>query len=97
MTLNNDLGWLIGYAKTFVLSYSGMVVLGVFVFIFGRKRIKHVNIFMKILIMILWPLFLDIQFIIDTAALFARNLGWKTIPHDDQTSIDKMNNLGNEQ
>ena len=57
--------------------------------------IKNVSFIKKVLISILWPLFLSIQFIMDIQALFSKNLGWKPIPHNDQTSFEHVNQKEN--
>ena len=60
-------------------------------FVIERKRIKNVSVARKILISVLWPLFLLIRIPIDAQALFSRHLGWKPIPHKDQTTFELVN------
>ena len=57
-------------------------------FIAAGKRVQGVSIFKKIILCILWPLFLFLQFPIDIQAFFSKNLGWKTIPHSDNTKVE---------
>jgi hypothetical protein len=40
----------------------------------------------------MWPIFLLIQLPMDVQAFFSRNLGWKPIPHNDQTTFEHVNN-----
>lgn len=96
MNLVFNQSYLFSNARTTILGYFGMVFMAILCFIMGRKKIRHVNIFLKIALIILWPLFLAIQFLIDIHALFVRNLAWKTIPHKDDTDIEKLKNAGNE-
>ena len=67
-----------------------MLALAIIVFIVCRKRIFHVSLGKKILVSLVWPLFLMIQFPIDFVAMCSRNLGWKVIPHDDKTTINTL-------
>jgi len=96
MNLVFNQSYLFSNARTIIMGYFGMVFMAILCFIMGRKKIRHVNFFLKIALIILWPLFLAIQFLIDIHALFVRNLAWKTIPHKDDTDIEKLKNAGNE-
>ncbi len=81
MFLSNGLAY--GWLRSVISSYILTSLCAVFIFILERKRIRGVSFVNKILITLLWPLFLLIQFPIDIQALFSRNLGWKPIPHGD--------------
>ena len=84
-------GLLVATLKSGLISYV-FLVLGAFVIYFTeRKRIKNVSVPMKILVALLWPIFLLIQLPIDLQAFFSKNLGWKPIPHADQTSFEHVN------
>ena len=83
-------GALWGLARSTAGSYFGMLFMAIVVFIVCRKRIFHVSLGKKILISLVWPLFLMIQFPIDFVAMCSRNLGWKVIPHDDKTTIHTL-------
>ena len=85
---NQGVAW--GAIRSVGGSYVGMVALAVIVFIVCRKRIFHVSFGKKILISLLWPLFLMIQFPIDFVALCSKGLGWKVIPHGDSTTIHTL-------
>ena len=77
--------------KSGAASFFPTFASAVLIFIMQRKRIPGVSLGKKILIALLWPLFLGIQLPIDVVAFFSRNLGWKPIPHKDQTSFDHVN------
>ena len=66
------------------------LLLGFLTFIVEHKRIKNISLGLKILSALCWPLFLAIQFIIDIQAVLSRNLGWKPIPHKDDTRIHNL-------
>ncbi len=85
---NQGVAW--GAIRSFVGSYIGMVLLAVIVFIVCRKRIFHVSFGMKVLISLVWPLFLMLQFPIDFVAMCSKGLGWKVIPHADATTIHSL-------
>ncbi len=76
--------------------YNFMMILGaITIFVVERKRIMKVSFVKKALVSLLWPLFLFLQFPMDYQALFSRNLGWKPIPHNDQTSFEHVNQKEN--
>ena len=79
------------WLRSGVLSYLVMVLSAVVIFIIERKRIKGVSLGHKIAIALTWPIFIAIQFIMDVQALFSTHLGWKPIPHSDQTSFENVN------
>ena len=82
--------WLRYLLASYIVSAVGAIV----IFIAERKRIKNVSLWHKILITLTWPVFLGIQCIMDVQAFFLRNLGWKPIPHSDQTKFDHVNDTG---
>ncbi|MCR5231551.1 MAG: hypothetical protein K6B64_02790, partial [Acholeplasmatales bacterium] len=96
LLFNQNSAYLFSSLRTLLLGYFGMVFMAILCFIMGRKKIRHVNFFLKIALIIIWPAFLAIQFLIDIHALFVRNLAWKTIPHADDTNIEKLKDAGNE-
>lgn len=83
--INN--GYLFHAIRTLIFSYTSTVIMAIILFIAEHKRIGKVNFFLKVAICLLWPLFVFIQFPIDLQALFAKNLGWKPIPHGDKKSM----------
>ena len=79
--------WLVSGA----LSYVPTLISAVLIFVLQRDRIRGVSFGKKVLIALTWPLFLGIQLPIDVVAFLSRNLGWKPIPHKDQTTFDHVN------
>lgn len=84
-------GMLCYWLRTSIISYITIVVSAIVIFIVERKRIKNVRLINKILISLTWPVFLAIQFPMDVQALLSKNLGWKPIPHQDQTQFEHVN------
>lgn len=84
-------GMLFSWIRSALISYGVMVLMAITVFIADRKRIKGVSLPKKVLITLFWPIFLYIQLPIDLQAFFSRNLGWKPIPHNDNTSFEQVN------
>ena len=84
-------GVLFHWLRSAVFSTVSMWACGLVIFVAERKRIKGVSLWHKILISLFWPLFIFIQFPMDVQALFSRNLGWKPIPHSDQTTFENVN------
>ncbi|MBR3289233.1 MAG: glycosyltransferase family 2 protein, partial [Clostridia bacterium] len=84
-------GALFSWMRSALISYGTMLLMAIVVFIADRKRIRGVGLIKKILITLLWPFFLYIQLPIDIQAFFSPHLGWKPIPHDDDTSHDEVN------
>ncbi|MBP5208572.1 MAG: glycosyltransferase family 2 protein [Clostridia bacterium] len=89
--LFTSMGLLFIWAKSAILSFAVMLLTAIVVFIIERKRIKGVSFGRKVLIALMWPVFLFIQLPIDVQAFFSRNLGWKPIPHSDQTTFEHVN------
>ncbi|MBQ6552365.1 MAG: glycosyltransferase family 2 protein [Clostridia bacterium] len=84
-------GLLFSFARSSLYSTAVMMLIAITVFIVERKRIKGVSFFKKVLITLFWPVFLFIQLPMDIQAFFSRNLGWKPIPHSDQTKFEHVN------
>lgn len=87
------LAWLKGFGIACLTSYITCAISAILIFILERKRVKNVSFFKKVIMTLVWPLFLFIQFPIDVVALFNRNCGWKTIPHDDTTDFETLNEV----
>ena len=96
MNLIFNQSYLLDLSRTLIIGYCSTAIMAILCFIALRKRIRHVNFFLKIALILIWPFFLGIQFIIDIHALFVRNLEWKTIPHKDKTNISSINKSGNQ-
>ena len=73
------------------ISYGMTALTGVLLYIIERKRIPHVKLHTKIFSVLLWPIFIFLSVPMEIVALFAKNLGWKPIPHNDTTDFDKLN------
>ncbi len=84
LNLFKSLGW------TLLTSYITLALSTILLFILERKRIKNVSFIKKVAIVLLFPIFMGLQFPIDVVALFSRNLTWKTIPHTDTTSVEML-------
>lgn len=84
-------GFLFNMLRNGAVSYLTTAVSAIVIFVIERRRIKNVSFLHKVLITLFWPLFLAIQFPMDVQALFSRKLGWKPIPHSDQTTFDRVN------
>ena len=81
---------LTGLGWTTITGLGGLILNAIAIFVLERKRIHGVSLPRKILLCLLWPFFIMIQFPIDVVAVFSKNLSWKTIPHDDTTTIDEL-------
>jgi cellulose synthase/poly-beta-1,6-N-acetylglucosamine synthase-like glycosyltransferase len=84
-------GLLFSWIKSTLISLASMLLMAALIFIIERKRIHGVSFMRKVLITLCWPLFLLIQLPMDVQALFSRHLGWKPIPHKDQTKFENVN------
>lgn len=76
---------------TMLTGYITFAISALILFIVERKRIHNVSLIKKIGIILTFPLFMGMQFIIDFVALCgSRDLTWKTIPHNDTTSVEML-------
>ena len=91
MNLWTSSGMLFALLRSAMISGAVMMLTAVIIFIIERRRIKGVSFLKKVLITLLWPVFLFIQLPMDVQAFFSRNLGWKPIPHNDQTKFEHVN------
>ena len=82
--------YLFSLARTFIFYYIGTTLWGFLTFIVEHKRIKNISIGLQILASFSWSSFLIIQFLIDIQAVLSKNLGWKPIPHKDDTRIHNL-------
>ena len=71
--------------------YTVTVLSTILLYILEKKRIGPMPIGLKIASVFLWPIFLFVSFPSEVVALFARNLGWKPIPHTDTTDCHALN------
>ncbi len=84
------LNWAIDFAKNVAWYYVIMVLAGIILIIAEHKRIKHVNFFVMLGAILLWPLFLFISIPLEFLCIFIKNVGWKTIPHKHATTIENI-------
>ena len=87
-------GLVFALLRSAIASAAVTLLTAIIIFIIERKRIHGVGFFRKVLITLLWPIFLLIQLPMDVQAFFSRNLGWKPIPHNDQTKFEHVNQTG---
>lgn len=83
-------GVLFNLARSALSGAASMMLVAILLFIIEHKRIHGVHPIRKVLIVLLFPLFMGIQFLIYTQAFFSRHLGWKPIPHNDVTKIEAL-------
>lgn len=83
--------WAITTGISLATTYVTLLWQPILLFILEHKRIKGVSFFNKILITILWPIFLLFAFPLEIIALFCKNLGWSKIPHTDTTNFESLN------
>ena len=74
-----------------VFGYVTMVFLAVLIFLLEHKRIQNVSYSKRVGMALLYPFFLVVGFILEFVALFAKDVGWKTIPHTDTTTHEDLN------
>lgn len=83
--------WAINSAYSVAAYYVVMFFTAILLFIIERKRIRHVSFGLKVLTVLLWPLFIALSTPIEVISLFIKNMKWKTIPHKDARSVDSLN------
>ena len=74
-----------------LIAYVSSVAAAALVFIFESKRIKKVPLWLKIVSTLLFPIFLFLSIPLEFVALFTKKVGWKTIPHEDTTTFESVN------
>ena len=79
--VSQNAGFLFFLLRNVLALYLGFIIFGIIIFIHGRKKYNHTNIFWKILLLLIWPLFMMLQGVLDFVAMFKRNPTWKPIPH----------------
>ena len=87
---------LVGIARGFVGTYSGLALASILLYILERKRIKNVKIWTRITSVLAFPIFLLLSAPLEICSLFMKNLGWKPIPHGDDSHVDIIMNGSDE-
>ena len=82
---------LITYGLSIASSYITVIISSFILLIVERKRIRKVNPFVMAVAILFWPAFILLAAPCDVAALFSKNLAWKTIPHTNTTAIADIN------
>lgn len=85
------LNTLIGIGSGLVSGYLTGVLTAILLYIFEGKRIKKVPLWLKIVSTLLFPIFLFLSIPLEFVALFTKKVGWKTIPHEDTTTFENVN------
>lgn len=75
----------------FAIAYVMMIIASCIIYAIERDRIKHVSFPIKLLSVLLWPLFLVISVPAELVALFQKNVTWQVIPHTNTTSFSDLN------
>lgn len=66
-----------GFINTYVISF----ITALMTMCLGWKRFMPDSVITTVLAMLLFPIFLMLQMILDVQAILFRNIGWKPIPH----------------
>lgn len=66
------------------VGYVGAVIVGGLLVLLERKRILNVKRGTMAQALLLWPVFLLLNIVLDVISLFIKKLEWKTIPHGNQ-------------
>ena len=72
-------------------SYLILMLSAVLIFILERKRVKNVSIPKRIGMALVYPFFMLVGVFLEFIAVFARDVQWKPIPHDDKTTHEDLN------
>ena len=80
-------GW--GILAGFGGTYAAGVLMAALLVLLERRRIPKVGAGKMTAAVLLWPLFIALNIILDVIALFVRNLQWKAIPHKGVEVIHK--------
>ena len=75
------------YAVAYVMTVLSAVIL----YIIERDRIPKMSLSLKIVSIVLWPIFLLVSFPSEIVAVCKKEIAWKPIPHQDRTTFDHLN------
>lgn len=71
----------INLGRTLAVSFVGIYISELLLFILERKRIGKLSLPRRIISFILYPVFMLLSIIFDAVSMFVKNLQWKPIPH----------------
>lgn len=71
----------ISFGISMALSYVGVLISEILVFILERKRIGRISLPRRIIAFLLYPFFMALSIVFDAIAMFVKDLQWKPIPH----------------
>ena len=71
--------------------YVALVFIAVAIFVLEHKRIHNVSIPKRIGMALLFPIFMLVGYLLEIAAVFAKDVKWKPIPHTDTTKHEELN------
>ncbi len=72
------------------ISYIATVFTSIILYIVERKRIPKVRLITKISSVLLFPVFIFLSIPLEICSLFMKNLGWKPIPHGDNSNVHEI-------
>lgn len=84
------INWAINLGYSAAGFYAANFLAGLIILIVEHKRIKNAGFWIKLGALFLWPIFLFLSVPLEIACLFVK-VGWKTIPHDDTTTHEQVN------
>ena len=84
------LAFLVSLLQGIGSSYLLAIFASIIIYIVERKRLPKTNILIKIFSILLFPAFVLVSVPAEVVALFAKNLGWKAIPHTDTTDFEEL-------
>ena len=72
-------------------AYVALVFIAVAIFVLENKRIHNVSIPKRIGMALLFPFFMFVGYVLEFIAVFAKDVQWKPIPHNDTTTHEDLN------
>lgn len=76
------------------VTYAFGILYAIAIMCVAGKRLPKTNFWNKLVTILTFPLFIALTPIIATISLFCKNLGWKTIPHKVDVSVDDIQLIG---
>ena len=72
-----------------IFTSATQCIIPIILFIVYHKKINNVSLMTKLGTIVLWPLFMNLTYILALVAIH-KKVEWKAIPHEDTTSIEKI-------